>query len=93
MNNCTFVGKLTRKTDLIKGDAGVYFMDFELCIEEAIKHKKIHTYVDCEIWDTGAEALNNIVQIGDNLVVDASARNTSDGVVFRVNKFKVFWGE
>lgn len=48
------------------------------------------TFLDFECWDSAAEfVVNNCIQ-GDKIYVEASPKNVGDGIIFRINTFKVF---
>jgi|LakMenEpi03Aug12_release.lakeMendotaPanAssembly.Ray.scaffolds.fasta_scaffold194031_2 single-stranded DNA-binding protein len=95
MNNCIFSGYVYEKPELQMVD-GVSYCNFSLLVNEERKGNKIETIIDCEIWDSGAEAFVNLANGGDEVFIESSARNTEfdeeEYVIFRVNKFKIIFG-
>jgi single-stranded DNA-binding protein len=95
MNNCTFTGFLTQDPIIEQTESGVDFLQFQLVVYSYRKAKstgekvKIPTYLNFEVWDSGAKTIATLAKKNSKLTVYASARNTqgSNDVVFRVNEF------
>ena len=47
-------------------------------------------YLDFECWDSAAEFIVNNCLEGDKIYIEAAPKNDVDGVIFRINTFKVF---
>ena len=53
---------------------------------------KIQTYITCEAWHTGAEAIEKFAPKGTKMTVNATAKNidkNDDFIIFRVNEFDI----
>lgn len=61
-------------------------------IKQNGEQDKITTFVQCEAWDTGAEAISDSLKKGDLVMVEGSLRNDSwekDGVKHSTMKIRV----
>lgn len=102
MNECHFMGNLTRDPELKKvGVKGVPVANF--CIAISRKYKKQDgeitkevAFIECEAWDSGAETIARHFKKGNPIIVHCSAKTETwkgeDGsnrskIRFRVNKF------
>lgn len=101
MNNCVFLGRLTRDPELKYIPSGTAVVNFSLAINRRFKKSDGSSenevaYIDCEAWDSGAETLNEHFQKGDPILIEASLKQdrweTENGekrskLKFRVNRF------
>lgn len=101
MNQCTFLGTLTRDPQLNPTKSGSKVVDFGLVTYRFYKRADGEsvsepTYIELELWDSAAELFNKIFRKGDGVAIEASAKNLdwtdTDGIkrhdiVFRVNHF------
>ena len=96
MNVCVFKGKLAEDPQLVLED-GVSFLD--LCIvvnnyritKSTKERSKTPTYLYCEAWSSGAEAIAASFKKGQEITVHCTAKNiseTDDRVIFRINEFE-----
>src|SRR5687767_1007541 len=101
MNNCTFMGNLTRDPKLTPTKNGSQVVNFGIATNRFYKRADGEaaseaTYLDMEAWDSGAERIYEMFRKGDGIVVEASAKNSvwidKEGneqrkIVFRVSHF------
>jgi single-strand DNA-binding protein len=101
MNNCTFMGNLTRDPKLTPTKNGSQVVNFGIATNRFYKRADGEgateaTYLDLEAWDSGAKKIYEIFKKGDPILVEASAKNAiwvdRDGneqrkIVFRVSRF------
>jgi single-strand DNA-binding protein len=104
MNLCLFGGNFVRKPELKKvGEDKVSVVNFTLAVNRKYssrtgEQQKEVSFLDCEIWDSGAEAIANNCDKGDYILIYASAKNESwtdndtgkkrSRVKFRVDRFE-----
>lgn len=95
------LGRLVRKPEL-KQTTNSCVAEFTLAFNEFIgsgdDKKKKTSFLDCVAWDKGAEVIAERADQGDQMYVDATARqekwtdkegNPRSRVVFRVNEFRI----
>lgn len=94
MNNCVFYGRVMY--DPVFNDSnGSESIQLKLGIEVFRKSKSLGkvrevTILQFEAWDTAAISLSKFLKRGDFLLVcNSTPKNTKDGVVFRINEFKI----
>ena len=98
MNDCLFVGNLTRDPELKQTKSGTPVVTFSLAINAwRGKDKPAEvSYLDFEAWDTGAEYIANNGKKGDQMFVKCLAKQdrwkNAEGegrskILFRVNEF------
>lgn len=95
MNNCTFMGVLIEPPELFVEESeneDINYIRCKLKITEKRRQSIINTIINLEMWDSGATAFMSLAQVGDEVLVECSARNDGDDVYFRVNNFKVCYG-
>lgn len=97
MNNCCFTGYVTDNPE-VDFIGSILRAEFTLVLYTYRKTKvsgdkaRIPTYITCEAWHTGAEAIEKFVKRGTKITIQASAKNASkddDYVMFRVNEFDI----
>ena len=104
MNLCIFGGNFVRDPELKNvGAEQVAVVNFTIAVNRKFtnkdKEKKNEpTYIDCEIWDSGAETIARNCKKGDFLIVYASAKNETwkdktsgenrSKMKFRVDRFE-----
>lgn len=108
VNECHFMGLLTRDPQLRKIDAkGTSVVNFGIAINRKYKRSNGEadqetTFLECEAWDTGGELINQYFTKGDPIIIHASAKTdsweTPEGqkrsrIKFRVNKFEFVPGK
>jgi single-strand DNA-binding protein len=101
MNDCKFMGNLTRDPKLIPTKNGNNVVSFGMATNRWYKRSNGEnaneaTFLEMEAWDTGAQRIYENFQKGDGILVEASAKNNSwidkDGIerkqiVFRISRF------
>ena len=101
MNECHFLGNLTRDPELRETSTNAKVVNFGIAVNRSFKRKngertKEASFLECEAWDTGAEVIDEHFKKGDPIIIHASARTesweTNEGrrsrIKFRVNKFE-----
>jgi len=106
MNICHFMGRLTHDPQIqtvSKGDGSeTSVLNITLALNRKFKKNngalgKQVSYVDCALWDSAANLVNEHFRKGDNIIVHCSARNdnytNSEGkktskIKFRVENFE-----
>lgn len=77
-------------------DRSTSVLNFKICTYQKVKGRVEKTYLDCVAWDSGAKIIAENFRKGDQILVDAFARNdrwtdkegkSCSRVVFRVEKF------
>jgi len=98
MNVVMLRGNLARDPELrIVGDKGTAVVNFTVAVSrEFIKangeQDKITSFIQCEAWDSGAEAIGSSFKKGDLVMVEGSLRNDSwekDGIKHSTLKVRV----
>lgn len=94
MNKCHFLGKVLGVEFREPYEEDSYCIMFTLEVEEVRKSssgKKIkeHNYLDMEAWDSAACALNQYVEEGSEIAVEAIARGDGEATWFRITNFKI----
>lgn len=102
MNVCHFIGRFCHDPELRtinKGDGKeTVVTNFTLSISRKFKKNngelgKQTSYIDCELWDSGAKIVSQNFRKDDFILVHASARNdnytTTDGKKMSKIKFRV----
>ena len=74
MNNCTFLGRLTRDVELQYTTRGTPMAKFSLAVDRGYGDKKGTSYFDFVLWGKRAEALAHHLTRGKQLVVVAEAQ-------------------
>lgn len=93
MNQCVFLGKLKSKELTVYEN--IEKVDLLIQIENKRKAKGDFKKMDYETlnfeaWGTAAISIFKNLQVDDYiLVVNSTARNSKDGVCFRINEFKI----
>lgn len=101
MNIVMLRGNLARDPELrIVGEKGTAVVNFTVAVSREFtkangEQDKITSFIQCEAWDSGAEAINSSLKKGDLVMIEGSLRNDSweqDGVKrstlkVRVNNF------
>jgi single-strand DNA-binding protein len=101
MNNCIFMGNLTRDPKLNPTKNGSQVVNFGMATNRFYKRADGEgatesTYLDMEAWDSGAKRIFEMFKKGDGIIVEASAKNAvwidKEGneqrkIVFRVSRF------
>ncbi len=92
MNDCTFYGRITNGPKL--STVPVDVVRLTLCVEKKRKAKngtnKIDaSYLHFEAWDSAARTINEYAREGDYLLIKSSAKNSPEGVYFRINEFRI----
>jgi single-strand DNA-binding protein len=100
MNECHFLGNLVRDPELKTTPGGKTVMKLTLAVNRRYKRgdnlEKETAFLNCEIWDTGAEVLAKYAKKGTPIIVHCSVKQdtwkTPEGenrsaLVFRINKF------
>jgi single-stranded DNA-binding protein len=96
MNVCVFTGILNETPELVK-ENGVSFLD--LCVvvptyrttKSTNERTQISTYIYCEAWSSGAEAIAKTFNKGDTITIHCTAKNISqddDRIIFRISEFE-----
>jgi len=101
MNNCVFIGRLTKKPELeVAGNSNV--TRFSIAVSRKYKSqgetKEEVNFLDMVAWDKGAETICQYFDKGDSIIVYASAKQETwtdsktnsprSKIVFRVEKFE-----
>ena len=98
MNECKFIGNLTRDPELSQTDKGVPVVNFTLAVNRKYVNKGGETikdcdFIRCEAWDTGAETIADGFRKGEKMFIEASLRSDSwvdeTGKKQHRNKFRV----
>jgi single-strand DNA-binding protein len=101
MNQCTFMGNLTRDPKLTPTKNGNQVVTFGMATNRWYKradgeNANEATFLEMEAWDSGAQRIFETFQKGDRILVECSAKNSAwtdpNGVeqkrmVFRVSRF------
>ena len=101
MNECHFIGNLTRDPRLTQTKNGSQFVSFGMATNRWYKRSDGEnaneaTFLECQAWDSGAKAIADKFKCGDRIGVTASAKNIvwvdTEGkehtsVIFRVSRF------
>lgn len=96
MNKCILMGNLCRdlETRVVGTDKQATVAEFTLALDASFRTKagemvKKAEFIDCEIWDTGAEMMTKYFAKGDKVLVEGRLRTDSwekDGV----KKYRTF---
>jgi single-strand DNA-binding protein len=102
MNQCHFLGNLTRDPELVNFAGDKKVVKFGLAVNRRYKkdgqQAKETSFLDCEAWATGAELIAKHFQKGSPIIVHGSIKqdnwtdkNTGDKrskLILRVNEFE-----
>jgi single-strand DNA-binding protein len=100
MNKCIFGGRFVRKPEL-KPVSDTKVCNFSIAVNRKYTNQQNESkeevvYIDCEIWDSGAETIARNCDKGDYILLECSAKSDSwteaDGkkrskMKFRVDRF------
>lgn len=99
MNLVVLKGNLARDPELrvVGGDKQTSVVNFTIAVNREFTRAngtqdKITSFISCEAWDSGAEAIANTLKKGDLVLVEGSLRNDSwekDGVKHSTLKVRV----
>jgi single-stranded DNA-binding protein len=94
MNKCHFLGRATGIHYTEKDADNPSCIMFMLEVEEFRKSttgKKVRdfNYLDMEAWDSAAYALNQYVEEGSEVAIEAIARGDGEATWFRITNFKI----
>ena len=100
MNIMLLKGNLTRDPELrsvTTGDKQTSVVSFTVAVSKEFtrangNQDKIVSYIQCEAWDSGAEAISASFRKGDLVIIEGSLRNDSwekDGVKHSTLKVRV----
>ncbi len=102
MNQCHFLGNLVRDPELTTLNGGKRVVNFSIAVSRTYKkgngeREKEVSFLDCEAWDSGADAIAAHFKKGQPIIVHASIRqeqwkdketgNNRSRLRFRVNQF------
>ena len=100
MNECIFIGNLTRDPEVRTVGTEHRVARFTLAVNSGRKGKdgdEQVAYIDCEVWDKAADVIAKYITKGSKLCVQAAARTESwadkasgqkrSALRFRVHKF------
>lgn len=108
MNQCHFLGRLTRDPDLRTTQSGKSVVNFGIAVNryfgkgEGADRPKEVSFLEMEAWDTGAETIAKYLVKGDPIIVHCSIKQEEwedkDGkkrskLKFRVNSFDFVGGK
>lgn len=91
-------GNLARDPEVrVVGDKGTSVANFTIAVSREFtkangEQDKITSFIQCEAWDSGAEAIGSSFKKGDLVMVEGSLRNDSwekDGVKHSTLKVRV----
>jgi len=102
MNQCHFLGNLTREPELKYLPTGVAVVNFGLAVNRRVKRtngdvSEETAFLECEAWDSGAETINTHCKKGDSILIHSSVKTESwtnqsgekrSRLKFRVNSFE-----
>lgn len=78
MNKCHFLGRLTRDPELKELSGGKKVVNFTIAVGRDYKKNgetvKEVAYIDCEIWDTGADVIAKHFVKGNPIIVHCSVK-------------------
>lgn len=80
MNNANLVGRLTRPVDLRYTQTGIAYGSFTLAVNRKYKNKdgeREADFINCVIWEKGAELLANYTQKGSLIGVSGPIQTRS----------------
>lgn len=80
MNNANLVGRLTRPVDLRYTQSGIAYGSFTLAVTRKYKNKdgeREADFINCVIWEKGAELLANYTQKGSLIGVSGPIQTRS----------------
>lgn len=99
MNLVVLKGNLARDPELrvVGGEKQTSVVNFTIAVNREFTRAngtqdKITSFISCEAWDSGAEAIANTLKKGDLVLVEGSLRNDSwekDGVKHSTLKVRV----
>lgn len=98
MNLVVLKGNLARDPELrVVGEKQTAVVNFTVAVNREFtrangSQDKITSFISCEAWDSGAEAIANTLKKGDLVLVEGSLRNDSwekDGVKHSTLKVRV----
>lgn len=100
LNHCTFSGNLTRDPELKQiASSGTSVCNFSLAVNRRHKAKgdsqaKQETaFINCELWDTGAEVFTKFFRKGDPVIIECEVKQdnweTEEGQKRQALKFRV----
>lgn len=99
MNLVVLKGNLARDPELrvVGGEKQTSVVNFTIAVNREFTRAngtqdKITSFISCEAWDSGAEAIANTLKKGDLILVEGSLRNDSwekDGVKHSTLKVRV----
>ena len=99
MNLVVLKGNLARDPELrmVGGEKQTAVVNFTIAVNREFTRAngtqdKITSFISCEAWDSGAEAIANTLKKGDLVLVEGSLRNDSwekDGVKHSTLKVRV----
>lgn len=100
MNIVMIKGNLARDPELrviTTGDKQTYVVNFTVATSREFTkangtQDKITSFIQCEAWDSGAEAISSSLKKGDLVIIEGSLRNDSwekDGVKHNTLKVRV----
>lgn len=99
MNLVVLKGNLARDPELrmVGGEKSTAVVNFTIAVNREFTRAngtqdKITSFISCEAWDSGAEAIANTLKKGDLVLVEGSLRNDSwekDGVKHSTLKVRV----
>lgn len=100
MNECIFIGNLTRDPEVRTVGTEHRVARFTLAVNSGRKDRDGEeqvAYIDCEVWDKAADVISKYITKGSKLCVQATARTESwadkasgqkrSALRFRVHKF------
>jgi single-stranded DNA-binding protein len=94
MNMCSFTGYLVENPrisiidDIVRAE--FVMVTYTYRKTKTGEKNRIPTYINCEVWHTGAETIEKYAIKGTKLVVNATAKNISkedSRIIFRINEF------
>lgn len=75
MNECHFIGNLTRDPELKTFDSGKKVAKFSIALNgKGKKDKTDATFIECEVWDKQAELISEYFTKGDPILVHCSLK-------------------
>ena len=77
MNNCSFVGRLTKDPELRYTQSGKGVVGFTMAVDRRFSKEKEADFFQFTAWDKAAETIATYVRKGDQLAVTARAESGS----------------
>ena len=72
MNDCTFIGRLTKDPEMKAAQSGVEFCDFTVAVDRPFKNKdgqREADFIPCRVWKQSAAFVQKYFHKGDGIIV------------------------